>query len=110
MATREPQMTPRVHANPAFPWSHVIGFALSIVFTLIAFFAVTGHALAHRPLLAVILVLAALQILVQLIFFMHVGQDQKPRYHLWLFGVAMFFFVVFVVSSIWIMTFNTPMS
>ncbi|SFU44686.1 cytochrome o ubiquinol oxidase subunit IV [Alicyclobacillus macrosporangiidus] len=110
MSMVRPPALERAPGQARFPWSHVAGYALSIVLTLAAFWAVLGHALPTKPLLAGILLLAVLQILVQLVFFMHVGQDSKPRYHLWLFSVAMFFFVVFVVSSMWILTFNTPIS
>jgi cytochrome aa3 quinol oxidase subunit IV len=100
---------PSGRATP-FPWSHVLGFLLSIALTLLAFVAVRQHVLSSGPLLFAILILAVLQILVQLLFFMHVTESHGPRYHILAFSLAMFFVFVFVGASIWIMTFNTPIS
>jgi heme/copper-type cytochrome/quinol oxidase subunit 4 len=88
----------------------VIGFLLSIALTLFAYVAVSNHVLSFKPLLFVILLLAVLQILVQLLLFMHVTESHGPRYHILAFSLAMFFVFVFVAASIWIMSFNTPIS
>ncbi len=88
----------------------MIGFLLSIALTLFAYEAVKVHVLSFKPLLFVILLLAVVQILVQLLLFMHVTESHGPRYHILAFSLALFFVFVFVAASIWIMSFNTPIS
>ena len=99
---------PSQGAGKPFPWSHIIGYLLSVLFTIAAFEMVIHHTMKFGLLLLVILILAVIQILVQLLFFMHVTERHGPRYHIIMFSMAMFFVFVFVGSSIWIMTFSTP--
>lgn len=101
----ETQLQPK---GKPFPWSHIIGYLLSLALTALAFEAVMHHAMKFGVLLFIILVLAMVQILVQLLFFMHVTERHGPRYHILAFAIAMFFVFVFVGSSLWIMTFSTP--
>lgn len=108
MSTGQPGIQPSPQAGKPFPWSHILGYLLSLGLTVLAFEAVFRHVFKFGPLLLVILVLAILQILVQLLFFMHVLERHGPRYHIIMFAVAMFFVFVFVGSSMWIMTFSTP--
>lgn len=110
MATVQPETGRPTPKKARFPWSHIIGYLLSIALTVAAFEMVFHHAAKFGLLLFVILVLAALQILVQLLFFMHVTERHGPHYHLMMFAVALFFVFVFVGASMWIMTFNTPVS
>ncbi|MCF8565428.1 cytochrome C oxidase subunit IV family protein [Alicyclobacillus tolerans] len=113
MVHSESPKTPHTSSNQVgrkrFPWSHVVGYLLSIAFTWFAFELVSHRAMHFGPLLFAILALGVLQILVQLLFFMHVLEKHGPRYHILAFATAMFFVFVFVGSSLWIMSFNTPM-
>lgn len=85
--------------------SYMTGFILSVVLTLGSYFLVTsiGKTWSHPVLIGVVLTLALIQLLVQLIFFLHLLHESKPRWNL-MFLVA-FFSTVFlvVVASIWIM-------
>jgi cytochrome aa3 quinol oxidase subunit IV len=89
-----------------FPWRHVMGLVGSIVLTFLALWAVQVHALSHAMLLAVILVLAVLQIVVQLFFFMHFTESAGPRYHVSALALGFIFTFCIVAGSIWIMTFG----
>lgn len=98
---------PRGHKHAAgFPWHHVIGFILSIVLTLLALWMVQAHIARASGLLALILVLAALQIGVQLFFFMHVTESPGPKYHVMALSLGIIFTFAVVAGSVWIMTFG----
>ena len=85
--------------------SYVTGLVLSVVLTLGSYFLVTlvGKTWSHMLLIGVVLTLALIQLLVQLVFFLHLLHESKPRWNL-MFLIA-FFSTVFlvVVASIWIM-------
>jgi len=89
-----------------FPWLHVVGYVLSLILTVLAFLAVLHHWLTGNPLVTVIMVLAVLQIVVQLFFFMHFTEGHGPKYHILALGFALLFTVAFVGGSIWIMSFG----
>jgi cytochrome o ubiquinol oxidase operon protein cyoD len=64
--------------------SYTIGYLLSIVLTVLAYFLVV-------------------QLVVQLLFFLHLGQESRPRWHLLVFLMMIGFVAIIVVGSIWIM-------
>lgn len=85
--------------------TYVTGFVLSVVLTLGSYFLVTsiGVDWPRQVLIGIVLTLALIQLLVQLVFFLHLLHESKPRWNL-MFLLA-FFSTVFlvVVASIWIM-------
>jgi len=84
--------------------TYVIGFVASIVLTLGAYLLVTHHLLSRRLLIAAVIGLALVQFLVQLLFFLHLGRESKPR---WKLMVALFMVMVVLIlvfGSLWIMT------
>lgn len=89
--------------------SYLIGFVLSLGLTLMAFTLATiqtdfqGKAYPDLPLAVGLIVLAVTQLIVQLLFFFHLGKEAKPR-----LNSMTFFFMIMVVSivafgSLWIM-------
>lgn len=87
--------------------SYVAGFILSIVLTVIPAVLVINHMLSKTWLTFAVLAMAVLQFLIQLFFFMHIREGEKPRYNvmaLILGGVIIF---TIVAGSIWIMSFNS---
>lgn len=86
--------------------SYVIGFILSIVLTIIPLMLVLKHMLTGVALTASILTMAVLQFLVQLFFFMHIREGEKPRYNVMALILGIVFVVTIVAGSIWIMSFN----
>lgn len=83
--------------------SYTIGFVLSIILTLGAYYLVVEKILAGRELAAAIVGLAVLQLFVQLLFFLHLGSESKPRWNLMVFLFAALVVVIVVFGSIWIM-------
>jgi cytochrome o ubiquinol oxidase operon protein cyoD len=83
--------------------SYSIGFGLSLVLTLMAYLSVTKHIASGWGLIFVLTALALVQLLVQLLFFLHLGRESKPRWNLqvMLFAAGVVFIIVF--GSLWIM-------
>lgn len=84
--------------------SYLTGFALSVILTAIPFWLVMGHKLASPQLTTVvILVFAAVQILVHMVYFLHLNTSSEGGWNM----LALIFTVVLVVitlsGSIWVM-------
>ncbi len=88
--------------------SYITGFILSLIFTSIAFFAVIKHTegtslFSSTGLIFLIISLAIVQLIVQLYFFLHLGQEAKPRWNLVTFLFMLLVLVIIVFGSLWIM-------
>ncbi len=89
--------------------SYCLGFALSIILTLAAFIAVQIHVnsyhelLSHQSIVIAIFVFAFTQLIVQLVFFLHLGQEPRPRWNLILLGAMAVVLVIVIAGSLWIM-------
>lgn len=81
---------------------YTIGFVLSLVLTMAAYYYVVLHG-SGTWLLAVLGVLALTQMTVQLVFFLHLGDEVGPRYRLASFLFMIGILVIVVGGSIWIM-------
>lgn len=86
--------------------SYLIGFALSIVLTIIPLAVVLGGLLTNSAAVAVVLITAILQFVVQMVFFMHLKDEKQPRYNLMALLLALVIVVTVVAGSIWIMMYN----
>ena len=89
--------------------SYILGFILSVVLTLLAYYPVylhvnSGHMeFSHELITVFVLLLAFIQLFIQFLFFLHLGQEQKPR---WKLVILICFFsvvLIVVIASIWIM-------
>lgn len=80
---------------------YIIGFALAIVLTVVPFALVMSHTVAGTP--AVILCFAVAQILVHVVYFLHVNTSPEQRWNM----MALLYtgVMVFIVlgGSMWIM-------
>jgi cytochrome o ubiquinol oxidase operon protein cyoD len=83
--------------------SYVIGFILSLVFTIIPYFLVVNKSIAGTALLATILSFAIVQMLIQIFFFLHLGRGPKPFYNVVFFVATVGIILVTVGGSIFIM-------
>ncbi|GGA07953.1 cytochrome o ubiquinol oxidase subunit IV [Paenibacillus marchantiophytorum] len=86
--------------------SYIIGFALSIILTIIPLVVVMNHMLNKTGTLLVILIMAVLQFGVQLLFFMHVKDGENARWNIMALIFGLIILVTIVGGSIWIMTYN----
>lgn len=85
-------------SHPGTVWSYVIGFALSLVFTIIPYYMVRAQLITGMALLLTILGFAVIQMLVQIFFFLHLGRGPKPFYNV-VFFVATAGMIVLVVGA-----------
>lgn len=83
--------------------NYIIGFILSVVLTLIPFFVVMHSNLLKDTLFAVIVITAVLQLIVQLVCFLHLGSNPEERWNLISFIFTAIVIVLLVGLSIWIM-------
>lgn len=83
--------------------SYVIGFCLSLLLTLSAYFTVSNQILNGGFLVAAVLGLAVLQLIVQLSFFLHLWQEAKPRWNLLLVLTTLGIIFIILAGSVWIM-------
>jgi cytochrome o ubiquinol oxidase operon protein cyoD len=80
--------------------AYIIGYILSLVFTAIPYYLVVAHIIIGSGLLAAILVIAMLQMLVQIIFFLHFGRNPKLYWQIGFFVATFWAVLVVVVGSI----------
>ena len=93
-----------VHTLPPYKASsYVIGFVVSIFLTLVAYLSVVQHLFSRRILLFVLPATALIQFTVQLVTFLHIGRELKPRWKLYVFLFMLIIVVILVAGSIWIM-------
>ena len=90
--------------------SYVAGLVISLILTLLAYALVLllGNqqqmSVSFFVLLPILLVLAVLQLIAQLLFFLHLGRESSQRLQVVFFVSTFVTILVVVVSSIWIMT------
>jgi cytochrome o ubiquinol oxidase operon protein cyoD len=77
-----------------------MGFALSLVCTLPAYYLVVEQVVGGRALLIGILTFALLQMTIQLLFFLHLGSEPKPRWNSLFFGMTFSIILAIVAGSI----------
>lgn len=88
--------------------SYIIGFVLSITFTLTAYTLVYMHVhsqhemFTHPFLRAATDVLALAQFFAQMYFFLHLGRETKPRWKLLVLGFMVLVVLIVVIGSVWI--------
>jgi cytochrome o ubiquinol oxidase operon protein cyoD len=83
--------------------SYTIGFGLALVLTAIPFGIVATKAATPATTLAVIAVLALVQVLVHLRYFLHLNLASSPRENLLALCFAAILIVVMIGGSLWIM-------
>ncbi len=83
--------------------SYVIGFLASILLTGISFFLVISKLLSGKILIYTLIGLAITQALVQSLFFLHVGQEDKPRWETLMFCFMVLILLIIAIGSLWIM-------
>lgn len=88
---------------------YITGFVLSLAVTCVSFGLVWIHtssrhiSISHSTLAASILALAIVQLVVQLVYFLHLGHKSKAR-DILSFALAASLIVFIVIGSLWIMT------
>lgn len=90
-------------------YSYIIGFVLSIICTLVVYALVSRHVasdhneISHRFLVAITMAFAMVQLIVQLVFFLHLGREQKPKWNTYALLFTGLIVTIVVAGTLWIM-------
>ncbi len=82
--------------------SYIVGFVLSLLLTALSFGAVMTGLVPHASILPVIVVLAVVQLLVQLVFFLHLGTAPEQRSNTTIFLLTIMLIAIIVSGSLWV--------
>jgi cytochrome o ubiquinol oxidase operon protein cyoD len=96
-------MTSRQREQRSMLIKYILGFLVSLTLTLTAYILVSGQAFSGHTLVFIIGGLALVQMLIQLVFFLHVTDESGPRFRLMSFGFMAIILVIVVAGSLWIM-------
>ena len=83
--------------------SYFIGFIASLLLTALSFFLVISKLISGQALIFAIVGLALFQAIFQLLFFLHLGQEPKPRWESVIFYFMVMVLLIIVIGSLWIM-------
>lgn len=83
--------------------SYVVGFVLSLIFTIIPYYLVVNKVLVGNTLLFTILAIAVWQMIIQLVFFLHLGRGPKPFYNIVFFFATAGVIIITIGASLFIM-------
>ncbi|PIZ62157.1 cytochrome o ubiquinol oxidase subunit IV [Candidatus Saccharibacteria bacterium CG_4_10_14_0_2_um_filter_52_9] len=83
--------------------SYTTGFVMSLILTLSAYLLVVKNVFSGWGLVTALAALAITQLLVQLLFFLHLGRESKPRWNLVVLLFAVLVVAIVVFGSLWIM-------
>lgn len=83
---------------------YAIGFIGSLLLTAISFSLTAAKLFSSQILIAVLIFLALVQAFVQLIFFMHMGKEAKPRWMTLVFYFMVLVVAIVVLGSLWIIS------
>jgi len=91
------------HAGHGGVKSYLIGFVMAVVLTVIPFAIVMNHTFSTGVTVAIISIMAAVQMLVHIVYFLHMDRspEQRSNVQVGLFSVLIIGIVV--VGSLWVM-------
>jgi cytochrome o ubiquinol oxidase subunit IV len=82
--------------------SYAIGFIVSILLTAASFSIVAAKILSGKALIYTIIGLALIQAIFQLLFFLHLGQEAKPRWETVVFYFMILVLLIVAIGTLWI--------
>ena len=84
---------------------YTIGFVLSVILTLIPFGMVMSGGFSRGLLVAVIAITAIAQVLIQLVYFLHMNSSSEQRWNVIAFVYTILCIAVLLIGSVWIMNY-----
>lgn len=83
---------------------YIFGFAGALALSVLGYVIVTGQLLSDASItMAVLLLLATLQLVIQLVCFLHLGLNKRSRSRTTTLTFTIAMMLVIVVGSLWIM-------
>jgi cytochrome o ubiquinol oxidase operon protein cyoD len=83
--------------------TYAVGFALAAGFTIASFALARGHWLTPASLIAALVVLAIAQMIVHLIFFLHITTAPAQKTNILALLLTLLIISLMVIGSLWIM-------
>lgn len=83
--------------------AYVVGFIGSLMLTAASFLVTIYKPVEGFSLLAGLVALALTQAVFQLLFFLHVGQEAKPRWETMIFFFMVLVLCIIAIGTLWIM-------
>ncbi|CAM2150092.1 MULTISPECIES: cytochrome o ubiquinol oxidase subunit IV [Paraburkholderia] len=83
--------------------SYVAGFVLAVVLTAASFWLVLHGGFPRETALLGLAVLAVVQIVVHLVFFLHMNTSSGQRWNVTAFGFTVLTVLIVVVGTLWVM-------
>ncbi len=83
--------------------SYIIGFVLSVILTVIPFVMVMSGTASYTTTLLTVVGLAVVQIVVHLVYFLHMNTSSEERWNLVALMFTAMIIAIVVVGSLWIM-------
>ncbi|GAB3627319.1 cytochrome o ubiquinol oxidase subunit IV [Pandoraea terrae] len=83
--------------------SYLIGFVLAVILTVIPFKLVMDGSLPKPTILLIILGMALVQIIVHLVYFLHMDRSSEQRWNVMAFSFTVLVVAIVIIGSIWIM-------
>jgi cytochrome o ubiquinol oxidase operon protein cyoD len=84
--------------------AYVTGYIFSLYLTFTAYLVVYNHLFSHLALTILIVALALVQFVVQMVFFLHLGRETRPRWKLAVMLFMVMVVLILVIGSLWIMS------
>ena len=84
---------------------YTIGFILSVILTVIPFGMVMAGGFGRGIVMAVIAITAVAQVLVRLVYFLHMNSSSEQRWNVIAFIYTVLCIAVLLVGSVWIMNY-----
>ena len=92
-----------VHVTHYSAKDYMIGFALSAILTIIPFWLVMGNVLAPETTKWVILTFAGVQLIVQMMYFLHLNSKAEGGWNMMAAILTIVILVIVLAGSIWVM-------
>ena len=84
---------------------YTVGFILSVILTIIPFGMVMSGGFSRGILLTVVGITAAVQVIVQLVYFLHMNTSSEQRWNMIAFIYTVLCIAILLVGSVWIMNY-----
>jgi cytochrome o ubiquinol oxidase operon protein cyoD len=82
---------------------YLVGFVLAVVLTVASFWLVTAGKVSGEQGIVWLAVLAAVQMVVHVVFSLHVNTSKGQRWHALSFAYTILMSLVIVVGTVWVM-------
>lgn len=81
----------------------MVGLILCVLLTLASYFIVSDDLLTGRMMVLAIMALGVVQAGIQLVYFLNLGHENKPRWNALTFLFMLSVLLIIVIGSLWIM-------